>query len=102
MIDLLILECGSAFTSNLEGMFRDIDTSRDIVNSFRTVCCGVDNYFLIFFLIFIDLKSARMMERLGSIELNVHILTSGFWPSYPVVPVNLPHEVWIRVTLINM
>ena len=28
-------ECGSQFTTKLEGMFKDVDLSRDIMTSFR-------------------------------------------------------------------
>ena len=51
MITKLKAECGSQFTNKLEGMFKDVDLSRDIMTSFRTSvslssfllsggCCG--------------------------------------------------------------
>ena len=44
MITKLKAECGSQFTNKLEGMFKDVDLSRDIMTSFRTsvrpsACC---------------------------------------------------------------
>ena len=36
MITKLKAECGSQFTNKLEGMFKDVDLSRDIMISFRT------------------------------------------------------------------
>ena len=36
MITKLKAECGSQFTNKLEGMFKDVDLSRDIMASFRT------------------------------------------------------------------
>ena len=36
MITKLKAECGSQFTNKLEGMFKDVDLSRDIMTSFRT------------------------------------------------------------------
>ena len=36
MITKLKTECGSQFTNKLEGMFKDVDLSRDIMKSFKT------------------------------------------------------------------
>ncbi len=38
MISKLRTECGSSFTSKLEGMFKDVDLSKDIMASFKQVC----------------------------------------------------------------
>ena len=35
MITKLKQECGSQFTTKLEGMFKDVDLSRDVMTSFR-------------------------------------------------------------------
>jgi cullin-4 len=43
----------SSFTNKLEGMFKDIDLSRDIMTTFR--------------------QSARSMARIGDTELNVSV-----------------------------
>ena len=37
MISKLRTECGSSFTSKLEGMFKDVDLSKDIMVSFKQV-----------------------------------------------------------------
>lgn len=29
----------------------------------------------------------------GGVDMNVNVLTSGYWPSYPVVEANLPQEL---------
>ena len=40
MISKLKAECGAAFTNKLEGMFKDVDLSKDALTSFRnSVCC---------------------------------------------------------------
>ena len=36
MIGKLKAECGAQFTSKLEGMFKDVDLSRDIMASFKS------------------------------------------------------------------
>ncbi|KAJ3142484.1 Cullin-4A [Physocladia obscura] len=73
MLSKLKTECGAGFTSKLENMFKDIETSKDIVTSFR--------------------QSARLMEKLGPIDVYVNFLTSGMWPSYPVAPLTIPADV---------
>jgi cullin-4 len=74
MISKLKTECGSAFTSKLEGMFKDIDLSRDIMASFR--------------------QSAKHMTQLGKeIDMNVFVLTTGYWPAYAPVDIKLPQQL---------
>ena len=38
MLSKLKQECGSMFTKNFEGMFKDMNYSKEIMNQFRTVC----------------------------------------------------------------
>jgi len=73
MISKLKAECGSAFTSKLEGMFKDIDLSQDVMASFRT--------------------SPQAAKVSPSLELSVHVLTQGYWPTYPPVELKLPGEI---------
>ncbi|CAK9237113.1 unnamed protein product [Sphagnum troendelagicum] len=74
MISKLKTECGSQFTNKLEGMFKDIELSREINESFR--------------------QSAQARTKLPSgIELNVHVLTTGYWPTYPPMEVRVPLEL---------
>ncbi|KAA6417758.1 MAG: ubiquitin- cullin 4 [Trebouxia sp. A1-2] len=74
MITKLKTECGSQFTNKLEGMFKDVDLSRDIMMSFKT--------------------SGSVKSRLPpGIDMNVNVLTSGYWPSYPHLEAKLPDEL---------
>eukprot|EP00270_Netrium_digitus_P009725 TRINITY_DN2975_c0_g1_i1.p1 TRINITY_DN2975_c0_g1~~TRINITY_DN2975_c0_g1_i1.p1 ORF type:complete len:809 (+),score=234.88 TRINITY_DN2975_c0_g1_i1:93-2429(+) len=74
MISKLKTECGSQFTNKLEGMFKDIELSKEINESFR--------------------QSAQARQKLpAGIEMNVHVLTTGYWPTYPPMDVRLPHEL---------
>ncbi|KAJ9558307.1 hypothetical protein OSB04_012921 [Centaurea solstitialis] len=74
MISKLKTECGSQFTNKLEGMFKDIELSKEINESFR--------------------QSSQARSKLPSgIELSVHVLTTGYWPTYPPMDVRLPHEL---------
>lgn len=65
-------ECGAAFTQKLEGMFKDIDISRDILKSFH---------------------ASKIYSDLGGPDLDVNVLTTGFWPSYPRIEVTLPEQL---------
>ncbi|KAH9606214.1 hypothetical protein KSS87_010263 [Heliosperma pusillum] len=74
MISKLKTECGSQFTNKLEGMFKDIELSKEINESFR--------------------QSSQARTKLPSgIEMSVHVLTTGYWPTYLPMNVRLPHEL---------
>ncbi|KAF7803161.1 cullin-4-like [Senna tora] len=74
MISRLKTECGSQFTNKLEGMFKDIELSKEINESFK--------------------QSSQARTKLPSgIEMSVHVLTTGYWPTYPPMDVRLPHEL---------
>ena len=75
MISRLKAECGSQFTTKLEGMFKDVDISRDVMRSFRS-----------------DAERFSKVEAAG-VELYVNVLTAGYWPTYPTVEVSLPPEM---------
>ncbi|CAL8119031.1 unnamed protein product [Orchesella dallaii] len=75
MLSKLKQECGGAFTSKLEGMFKDMELSRDINVAFKQYVANLRT----------DFDSA--------IDLTVNILTMGYWPTYPLVEVNLPKEM---------
>ncbi|XP_015788171.1 cullin-3 [Tetranychus urticae] len=62
MISKLKTECGCQFTSKLEGMFRDITVSTTMMDEFKT-----------------HVQSSRV--NLAGVDLNVRILTTGFWPT---------------------
>ncbi|KAI8921457.1 Cullin family-domain-containing protein [Entophlyctis helioformis] len=72
MLMRLKTECGPGFTLKLEGMFADVETSKEFQKSFDA--------------------AAGFKERLGSMEMSVQVLTLGFWPTYPTVHLNLPTE----------
>ncbi|GKU92580.1 hypothetical protein SLEP1_g6287 [Rubroshorea leprosula] len=74
MISKLKTECGSQFTNKLEGMFKDIELSKEINESFK--------------------QSSQARTKLPSgIEMSVHVLTTGYWPTYPPMDVRLPREL---------
>uniref|UniRef100_A0A8C1PG61 Cullin-4B n=1 Tax=Cyprinus carpio TaxID=7962 RepID=A0A8C1PG61_CYPCA len=70
MLSKLKHECGAAFTSKLEGMFKDMELSKDIMIQFK-----------------------QNQSDPSNIELTVNILTMGYWPSYTPMDVHLPTEM---------
>ncbi|ORX91617.1 ubiquitin-protein ligase, cullin 4 [Basidiobolus meristosporus CBS 931.73] len=73
MLSKLKTECGASFTSKLEGMFKDMDVSRDIMISFR--------------------QTQKYQELCKDIELNVSVLTQGYWPTYTPTEITLPEQM---------
>ncbi|XP_028416649.1 cullin-4A-like [Dendronephthya gigantea] len=73
MLSKLKQECGASFTSKLEGMFRDMELSKDVL---------------------IQFKQYLQHQLLPSnIDMAVNILTMGYWPTYIPVEINLPVEM---------
>ncbi|XP_032992945.1 cullin-4B isoform X2 [Lacerta agilis] len=68
-----LIECGAAFTSKLEGMFKDMELSKDIMIQFK--------------------QYMQNQNVPGNIELTVNILTMGYWPTYVPMEVHLPPEM---------
>lgn len=77
MLSKLKQECGGGFTSKLEGMFKDMELSKDINIAFKQ-----------------HMGNLRYPSlHLANIDLTVNVLTMGYWPTYPVCEVNLPLEM---------
>ncbi|KAI8974998.1 Cullin family-domain-containing protein [Pilobolus umbonatus] len=68
MLNRMKKECGGAYTSKLEGMLKDIKLSNDMLDEFNEL---------------------HQDDHLSP-ELQVNVLTHGFWPSYIPLNVNLP------------
>jgi len=73
MISKLKQECGSSFTNKLEGMFKDMELSRDVMTAYA--------------------DSSVKKQSSGESEIAVHVLTTGYWPAYPPAPLKLPKEL---------
>ncbi len=106
MLSKLKQECGGAFTSKLEGMFKDMELSRDINVAFKQVIYVFSIYFinlvwLFWVLVLTNLDFYYVPQYVvnlrtdfdSTIDLTVNILTMGYWPTYPLVEVNLPKEM---------
>nr|XP_023019090.1 cullin-4B [Leptinotarsa decemlineata] len=74
MLSKLKQECGGGFTSKLEGMFKDMELSKDINAAFKQ-------------------HMSVNSRNLAPIDMTVSILTMGYWPSYLPTDVNLPEKM---------
>jgi cullin-4 len=72
MLAKLKTECGSSFTHNLEQMFKDQDLARDEM---------------------ITYKQSLSNTSKTTLDLQVSVLSSAAWPTYPDVEIKLPQEV---------
>jgi len=68
MISKLKTECGSQFTSKLEGMFKDMELSNNLLNEFRNYRDNIEH------------------QRHDVIYLTVRVLTTGYWPTQAANP----------------
>lgn len=93
-ISKLKAECGSQFTNKLEGMFKDVDLSHDVMNAFKSGGTAGGN---VTGTAIATTTSTTTNAHLASVapglDMSVHVLTSGFWPSYPVLECTLPDEL---------
>jgi cullin 3 len=74
MVSLLKAECGYQFTTKLEGMFNDMRISRETRDKYKQYN-NLDNG----------------LHR--SIDMEVDVLTTGYWPSQTVPPCTLPQPI---------
>ncbi|KAI0448016.1 ubiquitin ligase subunit CulD [Xylaria telfairii] len=82
MLAKLKSECGSDFTRNLEQMFKDQQIARDEMTSYKAWREG----------------NGHVKSKL---DLNVNILSSAAWPTYPDTQLALPDEVASQIEQFN-
>lgn len=82
MVSQLKAECGYQFTSKLEGMFNDMRISQDMQDAYKAH------------------KTSQAAQQAGEntsnekpIDIEVDVLTNGYWPSQNVPPCTLPRQV---------
>src|SRR5205823_13514288 len=71
---LTLIECGAAFTHNLEQMFKDQELSKEHMKAHASWL-------------------SERGESQRDLDLTVNVLSSAAWPTYPDVPVNIPADV---------
>eukprot|EP00804_Cyclotella_cryptica_P027139 CCRYP_013645-RA/>CCRYP_013645-RA protein AED:0.32 eAED:0.32 QI:0/-1/0/1/-1/1/1/0/539 len=84
MVSLLKAECGYQFTSKLEGMFNDMRISKETAEKYRSHKKSL----------VATTSDPRDAENGGkSVDVEVSVLTTGYWPSQNVEPCILPPPV---------
>ncbi|KFM72708.1 Cullin-4B, partial [Stegodyphus mimosarum] len=73
MLSKLKQECGAAFTSKLEGMFKDMEISKELMGAFK--------------------QHLQNMKVPGNMDMSVAVLTMGYWPTYQPVEVQMPPDM---------
>jgi len=71
LVSKLKAECGGGYTAKMEGMFKDVELSRDVMTNYAAHLQGLA-------------ESER--AKGGNFEMDVQILTTGYWPVYPQYP----------------
>ena len=69
-VSLLKAQCGPGYTSKMEGMFQDMDWSRETTNMYK------DSLH----------KDMDGSTKPKDIEMDIQVLTTGYWPVYPQYP----------------
>jgi cullin 3 len=80
MVSLLKAECGYQFTTKLEGMFNDMRISRETREKYKAHKRVQENG-----------ESASLHDK--AIDIEVDVLTTGYWPSQNVPACTLPQQV---------
>jgi hypothetical protein len=68
-------ECGTSYTSKMEGMFADMDLSRDIMSSYTAYSAGSTSASVA--------TPGDPFSSSKMVDMEVQLLTTGFWPVYP-------------------
>ena len=77
MLSKLKQECGAGFTQKLEGMFKDMELSKELMLPFKQYLGSQ--------------KEKSDLEM--NVDMSVNVLTMGYWPSYTPMEVEIPSVV---------
>ena len=84
MLSKLKAECGAGFTSKLEGMFKDMELSRDVNVAFKQ-----------------HMQHLQTDGDREKIDLTVSVLSMAFWPTYTVTETHLPSYMTMYQEVFN-
>jgi len=71
-VSLLKAECGAGYTAKMEGMFQDMDWSRETMTLYKQT----------------DYQDGGSSSYSGGdkVDMDIQVLTTGYWPVYPQFP----------------
>ena len=84
MLSKLKAECGAGFTSKLEGMFKDMELSRDVNVAFKQ-----------------HMQHLQTEGDREKIDLTVSVLSMAFWPTYTATETHLPSYMTMYQEVFN-
>ena len=67
-VSLLKAECGAGYTSKMEGMFQDMDWSRETMTRYKQTLVDTT------------------LTNGDQLDMDIQVLTTGYWPVYPQFP----------------
>lgn len=71
-VSLLKAECGAGYTSKMEGMFQDMEWSRETMARYKQSESALD--------------TAMTDSDVNPVDMDIQVLTTGYWPVYPQFP----------------
>ena len=84
MISKLKKQCGYHWTNKLEGMFKDVILSKELMSRYSKVDFRTDNN---------NNNEEKKKMKIEDITLEVHVCTTGYWPSSRAVGYKIPEEL---------
>jgi hypothetical protein len=76
-VSLLKAECGAGYTSKMEGMFQDINFSRETMNLYKQTQYRHEKP---------PTDGSGDINNNYKLEMDIQVLTTGYWPVYPLYP----------------
>lgn len=80
MLSKLKQECGAGFTQKLEGMFKDMELSKELMLPFKQYLSS-------------QKPLPSFSEAECNIDMSVNVLTMGYWPTYTAMEVEIPFAI---------
>ena len=75
-VSKLMAECGTGYTSKMEGMFKDVELSKDILSSYSAHLSGLEN----------APNATPISSSSRKVDMEVQVLTTGYWPVHAQYP----------------
>lgn len=63
-------ECGTGYTSKMEGMFKDMDLSRDVMNNYSSHVGSLED---------VSAGTYKGISK-SDVDMDIQVLTTGYWP----------------------
>eukprot|EP00979_Chaetoceros_neogracilis_P012101 scaffold3111_cov263-Chaetoceros_neogracile.AAC.8 len=83
-VSKLKAECGTGYTSKMEGMFKDMELSKDILSNYSAHLSGMEK----------SPNATVASSSTRKVDMDVQVLTTGYWPAHPQYPdLVLPQEL---------